>query len=118
MATKEYSMPYEEPYFSQIFLDKKKILAVSGNDSKFDDFKKNTIVKFTNKQIISNREFSIKITSVNEYNNYEELINSEDFLKLYPSFNDFNDKDKNKLCNTVHPTKGKVKAIRFIRLKT
>ena len=117
MTEKDNSMPYGEPYFSQIFLDKKKILAVSGNDSKFDNFKKNTIIKFTNREIINNRDFSIKITSVHEYNNYEELLNSEDFLKLYPSFINFNDKDKNKLCNAVHPTKGKVKAIRFIRLK-
>lgn len=107
-------MIYAEPYFSQISLDKKKILAVSGNDSKFDDFKKNAIIKLTNKEIINNREVNIKITSVNEY---DDLLNSEDFLKLYPSFNNFTDKDKIKLCNLVHPTKGKVKAIRFIRLK-
>ena len=124
--TKPKEINYIEPLFSLICCDKKKILAVSNQDSTYEDIKKNDIIILKNKEYFD-RSFKAKITSINIYDNYDDLYQNEDFDKIYPTFSNITRDNQLKLFNKFHPVKSrtqdpkksisKVKAIRFIKIK-
>lgn len=124
--SKPKEINYVEPLFSLICCDKKKILAVSNQDSTYENINKNDIIILKNKEYFD-RTFKAKITSINIYDNYDDLYQSEDFDKIYPTFSNLTRDNQLKLFNKFHPVKSKtqdpkksiskVKAIRFIKIK-
>ncbi len=80
----EYTKHLSEPWFSLIQLGIKKCEGRL-NKGDFSMMKKGDYIKFQNNDFGFDREFRVKITSIHNYNSFEEYLQKETLSKCLPT---------------------------------
>lgn len=115
---KELIKNLSEPWFSLIKLKLKKVEGRLNKDD-FIEINKNDIIIFQNNDFGFRRSFNVKISSVHEYNSFNELLINESIDKVLPGIDTIEHGIEiyRKYYSKQEEDRYKVKAIRMLVLK-